>query len=131
MTDSLRRAAYCRPDENAEYPTSENVRILECWNRADDPRMSIARARLAAGESSEVHWLDGVEERFVILAGRGILEAGDIGGQALAPGDIAFVPAGARQRLHNPGPDDLVFLCLCTPRFTPDCYHAGEPPGEA
>lgn len=130
MTDRRRKAVYSRPGEHAEYPTAENVRILECWNRADDPRMSIARARLAAGESSETHWLAGVDERFVILSGRGILEAGDITGQALAPGDVAFVPAGVRQRLHNPGPDELVFLCLCTPRFTPDCYHAGEPPEE-
>ena len=130
MTAKLRRAAFNPLDERAEYPTAENVRILECWNRADDPLVSIARARLAAGESSEVHWLDGVDERFVILAGRGVLEAAGLAGQALAAGDVAFVPAGARQRLHNPGPGDLVFLCVCTPRFTSECYHAGEPPGE-
>lgn len=131
MTDRQRPAVFFRPDEAAEYLTSENVRILECWNRGGDPRLSIARARLAPGESSEVHWLDGVDERFVILAGRGVLEAGNITGQALAPGDVAFVPAGRRQRMHNPGPDDLVFLCLCTPRFTPGCYRSGEPPESA
>ena len=130
MSADRRRVLFHRPDEQAEYPTAENVRILECWNRGADPRLSIARARLAAGESSEVHWLDGVDERFVILSGHGILEAGHVTDQSLAPGDVAFVPAGARQRLHNPGPDDLVFLCLCTPRFTPECYHAGEPPGK-
>jgi mannose-6-phosphate isomerase-like protein (cupin superfamily) len=121
---------HVRPDERQEYPTAERVRILESWNTRQDPAVSVARARLAAGESSEVHWLEGVDERFVILSGRATLEAGDIADLAVAPGDVVFVPAGARQRFHNTGSEDLVFLCICTPRFTPGCYHAGEPPAD-
>jgi hypothetical protein len=33
-----------------------------------------------------------------------------------------------RQRIHNPGPDDLVFLVICTPRFLPENYE--EPPDQ-
>jgi hypothetical protein len=31
-------------------------------------------------------------------------------------------PAGERQRIDNPGPDELVFLALCTPRFQRAAY---------
>lgn len=121
---------HVRPDEGKEYATAERVRILESWNTGQDPAVSIARARLAAGESSEVHWLEGVDERFVILSGSATLEAGDVVGRTVVPGDVVFVPAGARQRFHNKGFEDLVFLCICTPRFTDACYHAGEPPAD-
>ena len=29
---------------------------------------------------------------------------------------------GAAQRITNTGTGDLVFLCICTPAFEPDCY---------
>lgn len=129
MTED-RTVVHVRPDEGREYPTAERVRILESWNTHLDGDVSIARARLAPGESSEVHWLEAVDERFVILSGSATLDAGDVVGRPVAPGDVVFVPAGTRQRFHNTGAEDLVFLCICTPRFTSRCYHAGEPPAD-
>ena len=29
---------------------------------------------------------------------------------------------GSDQRITNTGDTDLVFLCICTPRFDPQCY---------
>ncbi|MDH5265956.1 MAG: cupin domain-containing protein, partial [Betaproteobacteria bacterium] len=34
------------------------------------------------------------------------------------------IPAGVAQAIRNTGPGDLVFHCVCTPRFTPDCYES-------
>jgi mannose-6-phosphate isomerase-like protein (cupin superfamily) len=50
-----------------------------------------------------------------------------IGTLALAPvgpGAIVVIPAGTPQQITNPGTTDLVFHCICTPRFTPGCYEA-------
>ena len=38
----------------------------------------------------------------------------------IAAGDVVVIPAGVSQSIRNPGPRDLVFHCVCTPRFTPD-----------
>ena len=37
-----------------------------------------------------------------------------------------MIPAGTAQQITNTGPEDLVFLCVCTPRFTPNCYRDSE-----
>jgi hypothetical protein len=31
-----------------------------------------------------------------------------------------------RQRIANTGTDDLVFYCICSPRFTQECYESLE-----
>ena len=36
------------------------------------------------------------------------------------------IPAGVRQRIRNTGPTDLVFLCICTPRFEQSAYRELE-----
>jgi mannose-6-phosphate isomerase-like protein (cupin superfamily) len=36
--------------------------------------------------------------------------------------DAIIIPAGASQRISNHSDEDLVFYCLCEPRFLPDCY---------
>ena len=50
------------------------------------------------------------------------MQVGDSAPFAVAPGDTVIIPAGSAQRISNPGAADLVFQCLCLPRFTPDCY---------
>ena len=54
--------------------------------------------------------------------------SGELDGEShdLRPGDAALIPAGAAQRIENTGPGDLVFLCLCTPRFVPEGYRPLE-----
>lgn len=42
------------------------------------------------------------------------------------PGDVVLIPRDTPQRISNTGDHDLVFLCLCTPPFTPDCYEGLE-----
>jgi mannose-6-phosphate isomerase-like protein (cupin superfamily) len=41
-------------------------------------------------------------------------------------GDVIVIPAEASQKITNTGQTDLVFYCVCTPRFTEACYFDDE-----
>ena len=114
----VEKASIRQPDETNEYFTDEGCYILELSNSADDPELSIARARVAPGVTTRLHRLDGVVERYVILNGRGRMEVGDLlPPQDVYPGDVVLIPAYCPQRITNTGNTDLIFLALCTPRF--------------
>jgi len=113
-----------RPVPGSEFPTEERCFILEAWNCPEDPEVSIARARVSPGESTRPHRLRGVVERYVIVEGHGSVILGDAAEEPVGPGDVVVIPAGVSQAIRNPGPRDLVFYCVCTPRFTPDCYES-------
>jgi mannose-6-phosphate isomerase-like protein (cupin superfamily) len=118
------KAAVVRPDPGSEYPTAERCAILEAWNRPEDAALSIARARVAPGVATRPHRLRGVVERYVILEGRGAVSLGDDPETLVEEGDVVVIPAGVAQSIRNVGDRDLVFHCVCTPRFTPDCYES-------
>lgn len=118
-----------RPREVEERPTREGVRILESWNVAVDPSASIARARLGPGETTEWHFLVGTDERYLVVAGAGLVEVGAAAPEPVGPGDVVFIPAGVAQRIRCSGGDGLVFYCVCTPRFEERNYRAGKPSG--
>jgi mannose-6-phosphate isomerase-like protein (cupin superfamily) len=40
----------------------------------------------------------------------------------VGPGDIVVIPPKIHQRITNIDPSDLIFLAVCTPRFTPSAY---------
>ncbi|HSQ06871.1 MAG TPA: cupin domain-containing protein [Chromatiaceae bacterium] len=110
------------PDPGQEYPIAELCRILEVWNRPEDPALSVAQARVAPGVTTRLHRLTGTIERYLILAGRGRVEIGDLAPEVVGPGDLVHIPAGCPQRITNSGDTDLIFLALCTPRFTQAVY---------
>lgn len=116
-----------RPNESAEYWFEEGCHILELANSADDPDLSIARARVDPGQTTRWHTLSATTERYVILAGEGIVELGKDLRESVTTGDVVRIPAGIVQRIRNCGTEDLVFLAICSPRFTPECYTAMEP----
>jgi mannose-6-phosphate isomerase-like protein (cupin superfamily) len=107
--------------QTPEYWFDEGCHITEWLNHPSDPALSVARARLTPGTGTRWHSLTDTFERYVLLAGSGFVEVGDNGRQVRG-GDVVVIPAGVRQRIRNDGTEDLVFLALCTPRFTPDCY---------
>lgn len=117
MKEGVKRA---RPED--EYPIPEGCRILELSNSPDDPDLSIARARVPPGVTTRWHRVRNTAERYVILEGKGRAEIGGLAPQEVGPGDVVLVPPSARQRIANTGQGDLVFLALCSPRFTPDAY---------
>jgi mannose-6-phosphate isomerase-like protein (cupin superfamily) len=110
------------PNEADTYPTSERCDILECWNRAEDPAVSIARASVAVGDATRWHSLRATSERYLILQGQGRVHVGDLPPALVNPGDVVFIPADCRQRIENTGEVPLVFLAICNPRFLPENY---------
>ena len=115
-----------RPDPSLEYRTPERCQVLETWNDASDPGASIARVRVAAGVTTQLHRLRGVDERYLIAEGTGSVRIGDAIPEAVRPGDVVVIPAGTPQQISNTGHADLVFYCVCTPRYAPACYESLE-----
>lgn len=113
-------------DPGAEYFFAEGCFITELSNAADDPEVSIARARVEPGQTTRWHLLRDTIERYVLLEGSGRVEVGDLPPQRVDPGDVVVIPAGMRQRISNPGPGDLVFLAVCSPRFEASAYVDAE-----
>lgn len=116
------KAAILLADEARERLTEEQCHILELSNNTGDEAVSIARARVAAGVTTRWHRLDGIAERYVILQGSGIVEISDLPEHTVCVGDVIVIPPGERQRIHNNGTSDLVFLAICTPRFRWEAY---------
>lgn len=103
-----------------EFATAERCFITELLGHSSQPDISLARARVLPGVTTQLHALD-VEEIYVIETGSGIMEvSGDR--FRVGPGDSVLIPLGMPQRIENDGADDLVFLCLCRPRFHPEGY---------
>jgi oxalate decarboxylase/phosphoglucose isomerase-like protein (cupin superfamily) len=132
------------PDKGEEYPIAERCRILEIWNRPDDPALSVAQARVAPGVTTRWHRLAGTIERYLILTGQGRVELGDLTPEivpdrppaspgtppsvwVVGPGDLIHIPADCAQRITNLGDTDLIFLALCTPRFGHAVYQDLDP----
>lgn len=114
---------FIRPESSREYLSKERCHILESWNDASDGAASIARARVEPGVATQPHRLHGVVERYLIVEGEGRARVGGVE-SAVRPGDVVVIPAGVSQSIANTGATDLVFYCICTPRFTEACYEA-------
>ena len=115
-----------RANEHHENYTGEKCFIDEVFNQKDYGHFSLARARVEPGVTTTVHTLSDTDEVYYILSGTGEVE---IGGQVIGTvneRDLVFIPGNTSQRIRNPGQVDLVFLCICAPRFDPANYSAGE-----
>ena len=121
------KPAVRRVKSEEEYYFKEGCHILELSNVPEDPAVSIARARVAPGVTTRLHRLNGITERYVILAGSGRVEVNGQTGQPVGPGDVVVIPDGNSQRIANTGRADLVFLAVCTPRFVIDAYEQMAP----
>jgi mannose-6-phosphate isomerase-like protein (cupin superfamily) len=108
-----------------EILTGERCHIRELLNDERVPETSLAETRVAPGVTTELHRLS-VAEWYIIREGRGLMEVG--GGEPfpVGPGDVVAIARQISQRITNPGPGELRFLCLCLPAFRPECYEALE-----
>ena len=113
-------------DQKKEFYTSEKCYINELSNSADDTDVSIAMARVEPGVTTNWHRLVDTAERYTIISGRGRVEIGDLSAQEVSAGDVVIIPAQSRQRISNIDTVDLVFLAICTPRFSNEVYHDME-----
>jgi mannose-6-phosphate isomerase-like protein (cupin superfamily) len=105
-----------------EFYISEKCYVTELSNSADDPDVSIARARVEPGVTTRWHRLKGISERYFIISGKGRVEIGDMPPREVTAGDIVFIPPMCRQRITNIGDEDLVILAICSPRFVQEAY---------
>ena len=105
-----------------EFYTSEKCYITELSNTPADPDVSVARARVEPRVTTRWHRLKGTYERYFIINGRGLVEIGEQPPQEVTAGDIVLIPPMCRQRITNIGAEDLVFLAICSPRFSQDVY---------
>ena len=121
MNAEIRRA-----DPLRESLTHENCFILELANDAGDPEVSIARARVLPGETTEWHRVRDIDERYVIVRGKGKMEVGDLPPAVVSEGDLVRIPANTPQRIMNVGDGDLIFFAICTPRFVQSAYVSGR-----
>ena len=104
-----------------EFWTPERCFIREIVNSPDIADFSLAETRVEPGVTTELHKLS-VDEWYIILSGEGQMEVSGNPPYTVVPGDVVAIPAETSQRIHNDGHVDLLFQCVCLPRFTPDCY---------
>jgi len=108
-------------DSATEFATDERCFITELLNSPLSPQTSLALARVEPGVTTQLHSLNGVSETYVLRRGSGLMEV-DGRQHAVSAGDQVVIAANIPQRITNNGAVDLEFYCVCTPRFTVDCY---------
>jgi len=81
--------------------------------------VSLAHATVAVGAETVWHRLEGTDEIYFVLLGRGLVSVGDDSRQ-VGPGDTVWIPAGVPQKIRNLGPAPLEFLCACGPAYVPE-----------
>ncbi len=113
---------------HTEFSTDERCYITELHNIDTDEGCSIARARVEPGVTTRLHRVKGTLERYVILEGTAEVRVGDAAPVEVRPLDVVNIAAGIEQCITNTGKGDLVFLCICTPRFRQQNYVDLEEP---
>ena len=112
--------SHCKPD--TEFYLHERCYIIESWNDEKDPLASIAKARVEKGITTRLHMLEGINERYIIISGEGLAYIGESEPEKVMPGCVVIIPPGVPQKIMNIGDEDLVFYCICTPRFQQRFY---------
>ena len=110
--------------ETERHWIEEGCFIQEILNHPK-AKTSLARAWVPSGMITRWHSV-AIHEYYLIESGRGSVELDYQVGFNVAASDNVSIPPHTPQRICNTGDQDLVFLCLCTPRFTPESYQSLE-----
>jgi len=105
-----------KTDKHHEYYSDEGCFITEIMNTPEHSTLSIAQARVEAGVETEIHALKETAEMYYILSGRGYATVGEES-RVVGKGDCVFINKDETQKIKNIGTEDLVFICICQPRF--------------
>jgi mannose-6-phosphate isomerase-like protein (cupin superfamily) len=108
--------------EFKEFYTEEKCFITEMLNTGAFNNFSVAMARVVPGITTTIHRLKETDEVYFIISGRGEME---IDGETLGfvtKNDLVFIPKNTTQRITNVSDKDLIFLCICAPRFEVSNY---------
>ena len=114
-------AGLLRQAPGQPFYTEERCFITELLNDPQCSEVSLARCRVEPGVTTQLHRLS-VAERYVVESGQGMMELDGQPAVAIGAGDSVLIPPGCAQRVKNDAAEDLVFLCICTPRFEPLHY---------
>ncbi len=113
-----------RAKQPLEYLTQERCYIAE---NHSDPSVSVARATVKPGITTKAHHIvDGLQEIYIVTSCKGVVQIGGMEPTMVTIGDVVVIPPLTSQKVTNPGDVDLVFYCVCTPRFTEHCYVSEE-----
>jgi mannose-6-phosphate isomerase-like protein (cupin superfamily) len=105
--------------------TPERCYVAENYS-SKDGKVSIAIATVKPKVTTVIHHLEGIEEIYIITQGTGIIDIKGLEPTKVTVGDVIVIPNGTPQRIKNVGNCDLVFYCVCTPKFTQEQYFNDE-----
>lgn len=108
--------------QQAEYATAERCHIIELLNHPMVPEASLAQARVEPGVCTANHALKDTAEWYYILRGTGAMYIDNELIGNVSAGDTVRIPPNTPQYICNTGSEDLIFLCYCTPPFSPENY---------
>ncbi len=118
----MKDSQYHYPTEpKREFYIDEGCHIIEILNNNKHPDISISQARVEPGRTTEIHYLDQTVEMYYILTGHGTAYIADEE-IPVKPGDLIYIPADVNQYITNETLKDLIFLCICTPRWQEHIY---------
>ena len=104
-------------------PTSDGKLIEEYFGAASSGGREVSIARMVAPPGwSEPMQVPDFDEYTVILRGRKTLTIGDERIE-LGEGESVMVPKGSRVRYANPFDEEVEYISVCLPAFTPDAVH--------
>ncbi len=96
----------------------EECFITEILNDPSNQEVSISQAKVKPGVTTVLHRLLNTDEKYYILSGEGKMEVGGVEAGLVQQGDVVIIPKNISQRITNTSTtSDLIFLCICTPRF--------------
>lgn len=101
-------------------PHGEIVQELMGTSAGGTQQHSLALITLPPGKQSLKHYHPEAEESYTLLAGNAQLTLDDQVIHLFA-GDSVAIPPGCVHQVTNTGDDNLVFLAVCVPPWTPAC----------
>jgi mannose-6-phosphate isomerase-like protein (cupin superfamily) len=101
------------------FTTLDGSEIREWAGRVSLParNQSLAEATIPVGGATTEHYHRATEELYLVTAGAGRLVI-DGDERAIAAGDCALIPPGARHKLLNTGEEPLRVVCACAPAYS-------------
>lgn len=107
-----------RLGECPEFTAADNSILRELIHpgKADlRLKYSLAHAIVRPGQTTRLHALT-TSEVYYIIEGSGVMQIDDET-SIVESGDAVYIPPHARQKIHNPGSRDLVFICIVDPAW--------------
>jgi mannose-6-phosphate isomerase-like protein (cupin superfamily) len=110
--------------DREEIVALDDTRVRELLNPEHDGGdlvldYSLAHAKLGGHQKSAPHRFKTASEVYYFLRGRGIIHIDEESAE-VGPGDTVYIPPMAVQYVENVLSEDLDFLCIVNPPWTPD-----------